>query len=52
MFNIRIKGKYKNEEQLTRGKELPNGAVRFKEGETIREVFNLGFLNINLSCFA
>ena len=44
MFNIRIKGKYKNEEQLIHGKELPTGAVQFKEGETIREAFNLGFL--------
>ena len=32
MFNIRIKGIYKNEEQLILGKELPTEAVQFNEG--------------------
>lgn len=44
MFNIYIKGKYENEEQLTKGQELPEGAVQFKEGDTIGAAFRLGFL--------
>ena len=44
MVNIYIKGKYENEEQLTKGQELPEGAVQFKEGDTIGAAFRLGFL--------
>ena len=39
MFNIYLKGKYENEEQLTKGQELPKGSVQFEEGDTTKAVF-------------
>lgn len=43
MFNIHIKGKLENEEQLFQGKQLPKDAVQFKEGKTLYDAFILGF---------
>lgn len=43
MLNIHIKGKFENESQLIQGRELPENAVQFQEGETIHSAFQLGF---------
>jgi hypothetical protein len=43
MFNINFKGKYKNEEQIKRGK-LPKNAVIFQEPNSITKAFLLGTL--------
>lgn len=44
MFNIHIKGNLEDEAQLLRGKKLPQEAVQFKEGKTVLEAFQLGFV--------
>lgn len=44
MLNIHIKGELKNEEQLMKEKELPEKAIQFKEGKTLNDAFNLGFV--------
>ena len=44
MFNIHIKGKYENEEQLINGKKLPENAGQVREGESVSDAFKLGFL--------
>lgn len=43
MLNIHVKGKFENEAQLIQGRELPENAVQFQEGETIHSAFQLGF---------
>ena len=43
MFNIKFKGKYKNEDQLTKA-QLPSDAVIFKEPNSITGVALLGGL--------
>lgn len=43
MLNIHIKGKFENESELICGRELPENAVQFQEGETIQQAFQLGF---------
>lgn len=43
MFNIKFKGKFRNEEQLKNGC-LPSNAIMFKEPDTITRVFILGTL--------
>lgn len=45
MFNIKFCGKYNNEKQLMK-KELPNSAIQFVEGKTLKEPFVKGFLII------
>lgn len=44
MFHIYIKGTFTDESQLIQGKTLPKSAVPFREGETIHDAFQLGFL--------
>ena len=34
MFNFKIKGKFKSEDELINGKQLPDGAIQFKEGDS------------------
>lgn len=44
MLNIKIMGKYEDESQLIEGKVLPDGAVGFREGKSLRDAFGLGLV--------
>ena len=44
MFNFKIKGKFKSEDELINGKQLPDGAIQFKEGDSLQDAFIKGLL--------
>ncbi|ACB85130.1 DUF3267 domain-containing protein [Natranaerobius thermophilus] len=44
MFNIKLKGKYTDEAQLIKGKELPAGSNQFKESNTVMGIFIKGMI--------
>ncbi|SFA70804.1 Putative zincin peptidase [Acetitomaculum ruminis DSM 5522] len=44
MFNIHLKGKFRSEEDLKEGRELPYNAIMYDEGDNIWEVFFTGFI--------
>lgn len=44
MFHIVYKGKYRNEKQLIGNDKLPEKAIPFKEGNTLNDVYQSGFL--------
>lgn len=46
MLNIKLKGKYTNENQLINNKDLPKNAIQFKEGTNITHQFIQGIFII------
>ena len=46
MLNIKLKGKYTNENQLINNKDLPKNAIQFKEGTSITHQFIQGMFII------
>ncbi len=44
MLNIKWGGRFESEDELTHGSVLPDGAVMFREGDTMQNAFGKGFL--------
>ena len=44
MFGIVYMGNYKDEEQLIRGRSLPEGSIQFREGVSLNEIFLKSFV--------
>ncbi len=48
MLNITYSSKFENEKQLIRNNKLPQKAIQFKEDKKIKDIYNLGFIQLYL----